>query len=145
MPNVGVGIMGLLPIASCKCWMKLIETMEEGVINMDWTNSRPTDFKSACEFMDYCRAHAIDSQWSIAYWGHGEHFTYWSGFSPKSYGFIDFDIDQGSAITWKQMKEIITESSQALWDCVNEERTHILSIDVDVDNIMSQTPEGKPV
>src|SRR3990167_9119068 len=104
----------------------------------DWKDSRPTDFMESIKFLDYCYNHAIDSHWSIQYYGYGEHLTYWSGFTPQSYGFADFGVDQGTAINWKLMKEIIIESAQCLWDAIKQDKPHVLSIDKDVEEFMKK-------
>lgn len=91
-------------------------------IGKEWTSfKRPKTFKEAIEWLDFVNSRGEDPQWSIQYYGFGEHFTFWSGYG----GFIDFDIDNGTGIDWHKMKEIIIESAQTLYDDLRENRPHL--------------------
>jgi len=90
--------------------------------SVEWKEiKRPETFPEAITFFEFVRKRGEDPQWSIHYYGFGEHFTFWSGYG----GFIDFDIDNGTAINWERMKEIIVESAQALYDDIKENKPHL--------------------
>ena len=92
----------------------------------DWKDfKKPETFEEAIEFLDFVNIRGEDPQWSIQYYGFGEHFTFWSGYG----GFIDFGIDNGTAINWERMKEIIIESAQALYDDIKKNRPHLFEGD----------------
>jgi len=92
----------------------------------DWKDfKKPETFEEAIEFLDFVNIRGEDPQWSIQYYGFGEHFTFWSGYG----GFIDFGIDNGTAINWETMKKIIIESAQALYDDIKKNRPHLFEGD----------------
>jgi len=73
---------------------------------------RPETFEEAIKYFEKLRKSGDDPQWSIQYWGFGEHFTFWAGYGT----FIDFGIDRGSAFGWDKLKKIILESAQEHYD-----------------------------
>ena len=73
---------------------------------------RPETFEEAVKFLDYMNEHGEGFNWSIRYYGFGEHFTFWAGLG----GFIDWHFDRGTAISWKEMKKVIIDSAQYLYD-----------------------------
>lgn len=77
--------------------------------------SKPTTFEEAVEYLDQHAKSPDELYFSIRYWGFGEHFTTWT----KNRGFIDFDIDEGTIITWPTMKNIIISSAQFLYHSRN--------------------------
>lgn len=81
---------------------------------------KPQTFEEAVAFFNFVTKRGEDPQWSIQYYGFGEHFTFWSGYG----GFIDFNIDNGTAINWRRLKEIIIESAQSLWEDLKKNRPH---------------------
>lgn len=110
----------------CKsCQKKQIEDYIEkwkAFQNIDWSAfKKPETFAEAVAFLEFVTMRGEDPQWSIQYYGFGEHFTFWSGYG----GFIDFDIDNGTAISWQKLKDIIVESAQALYDDLQEKKPHL--------------------
>jgi len=92
-------------------WVKYME--------LNWTDlKRPETFPEAIAFFEFVTKRGEDPQWSIQYYGFGEHFTFWSGYG----GFIDFNIDNGTAISWERLKEIIIESAQELYYEIKKNR-----------------------
>ena len=92
-------------------------------MNVDYEDlsKKPETFEEAVAFLNFWTRRGQDPQWSIQYYGFGEHFTFWSGFG----GFYDFDIDNGTAISWNRLKEIIIESAQSLWEDLKKYKPHL--------------------
>ena len=76
---------------------------------------KPETFEEAVKFLDETSIYWEKFNWSIRYYGVGEHFTFWAGFG----GFIDWNFDNGTAISWKEMKKVIIDSAQHLYDEFN--------------------------
>ena len=101
---------------------KIIEEYKKWM-NVDYYDMRhkPKTFEEAVAFFNFWNKRGEDPQWSIQYYGFGEHLTFWSGYG----GFIDFDIDNGTAISWGRLKEIIIESAQSLWEDLRKNKKHL--------------------
>jgi len=82
---------------------------------------KPETIFEALAFFDFVTSHGDAPQWSLQYYGYGEHLTFWSGFG----GFTDFNVDNGTAIDWSRLKEIIVESAQDLYDDLKEYKPHL--------------------
>lgn len=66
-------------------------------------------FEEAIKFLEQDLKYDDHTKWSIRYYGFGEHFTFWPGDGT----FIDFGIDDDTAISWEQMKQILIQSAMA--------------------------------
>ena len=102
-------------------------------IKKEWYDLKEAKtFEEAIELLDFICSRGEDPQWSIQYYGFGEHFTFWSGYGH----FIDFHdignggIDRGTTISWVDLKKIIIESANSLLEDIKKNCTHLFEKEV---------------